>query len=755
MANVLVIGEKPSQVKTMAETLLGSHRVEQVAKQIYLRKGSWNGHEITFLPLIGHITNIDTPEEFGWNKVEPLEIVTNPNALVVKENPIFQKIITQLARQADEIWLATDPDSEGDNIAYEAYNIATRAKHGLKVLRVWNSSLTKREIIRAFNDLRQWEPHLALAVQGRRIIDAWVGFAGTREVTHAARKVLNLGKKVLSVGRVQLPTLKLIVDRDRERERFETKSKYNIMADLLDDSRQSIIISVKHDKSPFDDEKDVSSVLSKIKDATTGIIDDFIRRTTRTPSPQPLNTTDALSLLSQQLKIKADTAMEILATLYEEGYISYPRTDNRRFKDQFPHGQILNDLAKHSPFIPFLKRITDSRQVRNNGKKQGPEDHDPIHPTGNIPKAHGRIKQQHVKAWEIISRYYIGLFMPDLVMERGSVKVMIKDEMFSQDYQLTLDFGWTEAIEWKKPRDTTKFSFNKGQVINVGNIRSEEFKTKPPPPWSDSTLIRMLERLQIGTKSSRPEVINKLIERNYIIRKRRFYHSTPTGRSIIELFESIWPDLVTPAFTRMVEQKMDEVATKKAPFETMLEEMRTHYINLHKKLIAQLDRLQDLLTKTTSNSSLPVIKEKKGEDKKAATSNTITCPSCRAGILVERINSKTKEKFFGCSRYPTCTWTSPRKKVGDTFVPEKLTREIIGLCPQCAGSLTYKKVKKYRLIGCTNYPTCQQAYFLPEKGRITILKKKCNECQRRMISHVAPTGEKRTFCVTCNTKNNK
>ncbi len=747
MKKVLVIGEKPSQVKIMADTLLGQHRVEQVAKQIYMRIGQWNGYVLIFLPLIGHITEIDTSEEFGWNKVEPLEIVTNPKALITKENPTFKKIITQRAREVEELWLATDPDSEGDNIAWEAYNMAIRSNTSLRVRRVWNSSLTRREILRAFQDLRDWEPHLALAVQGRRIIDAWVGFAGTREVTRAARKVQNLGKNVLSVGRVQLPTLKLIVDRDRERTKFESKLKYNILADILDGGRKNVLISIKHEKSPFDNKEHVSKILINLEDATQGIIKDFSKKIVKLPPPQPLNTTDAISLLSQQLKVKADDALEILATLYEEGYISYPRTDNRRFKDQFPHDQILKDLKKHHAFVPFIERINDTSQVRTNGRKQGPEDHDPIHPTGNIPQVRGRLKQQHVKAWELISRHYIGLFMPDLQLERGVVKVLIRDEPFSQNYQVVVDFGWCEAIEWKKPRDTKAFHFEKGQSVPIGNLRPEEFKTKPPPPWSDSTLIKMLEKLQIGTKSSRPEVINKLINRGYITRKKRFYQATPTGHTIIELFESIWPDVVTPAFTRMVEQKMDEVATRKAQYETMLEEMRQHYITLHQKLLSQIDRLRELLSEAIKErSTIDVATKDHGTE---GSQQTFQCPQCKQGVLVERINSKTKEKFFGCSRYPNCTWTSPRKKIKNTYIPEKLAQEIVGPCPNCTGSLIYKKVKQYRLIGCNNYPTCKQAYFLPEKGRITILKKQCDQCKRRLVSHVSPPREKRVFCVEC------
>jgi DNA topoisomerase-1 len=757
MANkVLVIGEKPSQVKKISEILFTvNSSVEKVAERLYLRKGIFKGNELTFLPLIGHITTIDTQKEFGWGKCDPVEIVKNPNALVIKENRTFKRIITQQAKFADELWLATDPDSEGDNIAYEAYVMAIRANPTLKhnTRRVWNSSLTNSEILRSFQNLIPWELYLALAVQGRRLIDAWVGFAGTREVTGAARRVKIVeGKKILSVGRVQLPTLKLIVDRDRERSKFKTQLKYNILADILDNKRTQVLVTVKHEKSPFDDKKRVDVVLNNIQDSTVGRVIEFNRRTTNIPPPRPLNTTDALSLLSKELKIKADHAMTLLATLYENGFISYPRTDNRRFKDQFPHKPILLKLNNHPEYVPLIKLVKDTSQVRTNGRKKGPEDHDPIHPTGEIPNESSTIKKIHIKAWDYISRYYIGMFLPDLTQSRGFVRVQIKTEFFSQKYQLTIDEGWTTAISWRKPKETQKFSFKVDQLVQVKNIRRESFKTKPPPNWSDSKLIKQLENYKIGTKSSRPEIIKKLTIRNYIDRKKVSYVATPLGHSLIEVFENIWPEVVTPSFTRMVEQQMDEVATRKVKYEEMLNLLRNHYIQLHEKLLNQLPVLQKSLKNTSilqpeSNTS----KQKMKKLRKESTS----CPLCKEGVLLERFNTKTKQRFFGCSRFPTCRWTSPSRKTKDgNYVPSITSKKKIGSCTACEGMLFLKKIKEFRLIGCSNYPDCKSAYFLPKKGRLTVLKQECPSCKRKLISHsIRKTGQrkpkKEVYCVIC------
>ncbi len=763
MANkVLVIGEKPSQVKKISETLFTTHsKVEKVADRLYLRKGTFEEKELTFLPLIGHITTIDTLEEFGWGKCDPIEIVKNPNALFIKENPTFKRIITQQAKFADELWLATDPDSEGDNIAYEAYTMAIRVKPSLKnnTRRVWNSSLTNSEILRAFQNLISWELYLALAVQGRRQVDAWVGFAGTREITGAARRMkIVKGKNILSVGRVQLPTLKIIVDRDRERSKFESKIKYNILADILDDKRKKVLVTVKHEKSPFDDKSNVDLILNKIQDSKVGQISEFSLRTTKIPPPRPMNTTDALALLSKELNIKADHAMTLLTTLYENGFISYPRTDNRCFKDQFPHKTILFKLKKHPEYTSLINLVKETSQVRTNGRNKGPEDHDPIHPTGEIPSESKTIIKIHIKAWDLISLYYIGMFLPDLIQSRGFVRVQIKKEFFSQKYQLTIDEGWTTAISWRKPKETQKFSFKLGQIVQVNNIQRVSFRTKPPPNWSDSKLIKQLENYKIGTKSSRPEIIKKLTLRNYIDRKTNFYVATLLGHSIIQIFENIWPEVVTPSFTRMVEQQMDEVATKKVKYKEMLGLLRNHYIQLHKKLLNKIPELQNILKNAGMQLPGEIESNKSRQIMKKSLEDSTACPLCKEGVLMKRFNTKTKQYFFGCSRFPKCRWTSPSRKRNDgTFVPSITNKNKIGSCTSCEGFLFLKKVKKFNLVGCSNYPDCKVSYFLPKKGRLIVLKKECSSCKRKLISHSISKLElgkpkKDVYCVTCKNK---
>ena len=250
--------------------MLTSSSSVQEDTRIYSYQGTWRGthdtYEVKMIPLAGHIASIDTPAEFGWGKVDPIEIVKDPKALYFKEQTKFKKILNQNALNFDELYIATDPDSEGDNIGLEAFNILIRKNPKFKtnVKRIWNSSLTDIEIKRAFLATETaslgWDTRLGLSVQGRQIADAWLGFAGTREITHAARKVVSI--KVFSVGRVQLPTLKMIVDRDIEHESFIPKPLWNLNALLKANEAE---FTATHIKNPFNDDKILFIKRSKMK----------------------------------------------------------------------------------------------------------------------------------------------------------------------------------------------------------------------------------------------------------------------------------------------------------------------------------------------------------------------------------------------------------------------------------------------------------------------------------------------------------
>lgn len=664
MRKILVIGEKTSQVKKFASTLCTNYSNAKQASMVYSYTGQWKSshgelYEITFLPLSGHITTIDTPSGFGWNECSPIDIIQR-KALVIINNKKYISVLRRVIKNMQELWLATDPDAEGDNIAYEAFMIIEKdiTKNNIPIRRIWNASLTEKEIIRSFENPKEWTNNLALAVQGRRITDAWLGFAGTREITKAARRVTRV--KVLSVGRVQLPTLQLVVERDLQIENFKPQKRWKLIVDLQ--SKRGEPFTAEYLAGPFIEKEKATKILNIVKEQKDGLIDKIEKRVQTNKPPVPLNTTSAVSLICKIMGITANKALKLMEFLYQASLLSYPRTENRAFKDGFPHSTILKNLKEHTDYEEFIESIRDSKQVKVNGpRKAEEEDHDPIHPTGETAGI-GKLDGSQFQVWDILSRHYISLFMENQLIDRADIIILINNEKFWSKGSIVREIGWKKIIYWDKTSDKILPELNEGEKVELIETNLKEYETKPRPRWTDSQLIVAMERAKIGTKSSRPDIISKLESRNYLYRIKKQLISTDWGRILISTLKPIWPEIVTPQFTAYVEELMNEVAKGKNSYEKMIEELRTTYLELHKKLLTKIPEYQSLLKKSNLNMS-DSTKDGKNyskNNKKASFQNDSSsiCPRCKVGSRIKRQNRKTNESFWGCSQYPNCNWTA-------------------------------------------------------------------------------------------------
>ena len=593
MRHILVIGEKTSQVKKFASVLCGSFKSTKHGKYVFTYTGTWKGApqptNFTFLPLVGHISTIDTAKGYGWGECAPISIVADPQALEVKHTRKYVTILRKEIKGKNELWLALDPDSEGDNIALEVVTILKNQIKSTPVRRIWNASLTDKEIKRAFLNPKPWNDLLGLGVQGRRIIDAWLGFAGTREITRAARKVAKI--KVLSVGRVQLPTLFLIVQADLAHETFVIEDRFKLVADLETPEGE---YKATHHLGLVADRTIYDKLIPQLANKAARILD-IESNQQKIPPPFPHNTTAAVSLLSRVMKVKADTALSYMVELYNKGLLSYPRTENKKFADGFPHREIISKLAARPDLVPFIAAIKQTNQVRRNGPRKGvEEDHDPIHPTGEL-KELANVDAAHKKAWDILTRYYLSLFMEDHLIDQVNVTTMIDTEKFLTEGRTVSQDGWKEIQWWSSTKTTDLPHLTTTTPVVQNNLSIEQSKTKPPPRVRDSQLLLDMEKANIGTKSSRPDIIKKIEQRNYVQRHKQQLISTAWGRTLIASLAPIWPEVIRPQFTSHVEDLMDKVATGKKPYSAMIDQLRKEYLSLHKELFPKLSQYRKLL----------------------------------------------------------------------------------------------------------------------------------------------------------------
>ncbi len=589
MKNVLVVGEKTSQVKKFAETLCGSYKPTKLAKYIYSYQGIWYKSSkeifnITFFPLSGHITYLDTPKGFGWNECKPIEVIQNLNSLKVYNKRPYVSLLNKTLDGNEELWLATDPDAEGDNIAYEVMGILKKnlTKNKITVRRIWNSSLTNKDIQASFANPREWVENLALAIQVRRIIDALLGFAGTRELTQAARRRANV--KVISIGRVQLPTLNLIVQRDFEHETFKSKQLWGLAAIVLDGANS---VKFTHILGNIHEREKIVDIQSKLAEVSTGVITSVTKNEKKVKPPEPMNTNSALVLLSKVLKKTAKQAMEIIERLYELELISYPRTENTKFSEEFPHHEILNNLSN----IQILQqKVTQIKNpiVRNNGRKRDKEDHDPIHPTGSL-KNIIKLNDMELGAWKIITFYYLSLFFPDSSSLNYALVLDIQGEKFTANFRKVLALGWRELHFWSSVKAGIEVSFQEKEEVRIKEIIVTETKTEPPKRLTDGQLLLKMEKQNIGTKSSRAEIINLLVQRGYVKREKSQIKSELLGRALIVSLTSIWDEILSGGFTSVVEEQANEIIAQNSSFNEILAKLRQKCVENHMKLINRID----------------------------------------------------------------------------------------------------------------------------------------------------------------------
>ena len=315
---------------------------------------------------------------------------------------------------------------------------------------------------------------------------------------------------------------------------------------------------------------------------------------------------------------------------------------------------------------------------------------------------------------------------------------------------------WTEAIYWQKTEEELLTTINKGDKLPITKIEKIATQTRPKPRLNDATILKQMERLGLGTKSSRPSILEKLVERGYIIRNKTQIISQASGRTLITVLNPIWPDIVTNTFTKNVETKMDEVATGKTQYNIMLDQLKQQYIHLHLLLIQNLPNFvtslasidpsllgSNLQLKFTNKTTSKTIKTKKSESAQVISTpeDLGICPKCQEGKIIKRINRTTNSEFLGCSRYPTCKWTqslaatqqptetkntSPSQNSETPRNTNKLNSSITNpskkistnvsstdeslVCPSCKeGKLLLRtnKASGQEFMGCSRYPTCK------------------------------------------------
>lgn len=676
----------------------------------------------------------------GW-KVESLPYLTW--APIIK-NPAEKEIIRvlkNLAKKADSVVIATDFDREGELIGSDALSCVREVAPDVPVSRARYSALIKGEVTEAFNNLVELDQNLADAGESRQYIDLIWGAVLTRYLTLA--KFGGFGN-VRSAGRVQTPTLALVVERERERMAFVPEDYWQIRGMA---AAKGADFKISHATARFTDKDAAQTAFGHVDGVAVGTVTDVAKRSRKQQPPVPFNTTSLQAAAAAEGISPAHT-MRIAESLYMSGLISYPRVDNTVYPRSLDLEGIVKGLAANSPALaPVCKKVLAGPMKPTRGKTET-TDHPPIHPTGQGDPT--TLDGGQLKLYNLIARRFLATLMGPATIENTKVSIDVAGEPFAASGDVLVDAGFREAYPYGLKRDEQLPALDAGDVVDVHDVNLEAKQTEPPARYSQGKLVQEMEKRGLGTKSTRASIIERLYQVRYL--KNDPIEPSQLGMAIVDALSQFAPRITTPEMTAELDEDMTHVAEG--------QDTQTHVVDHSRALLAgMLDNLiehKDDLGEAIS-------------DAVTADARVGACPKCGKDLVMKQ-SAKTRGSFIGCMGWPDCDVTYPvpsgvkvsplegdaavcpecgaprikcqpfRQKAYEQCVNPKCPTNYepdlkVGECSVCAeagrhGDLIAHKSEKSgkRFIRCSNYEECGVSYPLPARGKLEATGEVCEHC---------------------------
>jgi DNA topoisomerase-1 len=668
MTSRLVVVESPAKAKTIKK---------------YLGKGyqvlASYGHVRDLLPKEGAV---DTENDFAMKYV------------VIDKNAHHVKAIADNLKKYDELILATDPDREGEAIAFHIAELMSE-KGLLKkksVRRVVFHEITKGAINEAMLNSRDLSMDLVNAQQARRALDYLVGFNLSPTLW---RKV----RPGLSAGRVQSPALRMIVERELEIESFEKKEYWSIEADLLKDEQPFAAKLVELDETKLKqfsitDEKTAMAAIATLNKASKGTLTvKQIEKKKRKRNPSaPFTTSTLQQEASRKLGFGASRTMRVAQQLYEGidigegsvGLISYMRTDSVNL------AQVAIDEIRETIEARYgSDALPKTPHMYKTKAKNAQEAHEAIRPTSvaiHPDEIKHALSPDQYKLYNLIWKRTIACQMIPATIDTVAVELSCTDKhLFRANGSTISDPGFLQVYEEglddnaKKEGDGKLLPILKeGDVLPIGEIRGEQHFTEPPPRYSEATLVKTLEEYGIGRPSTYAAIISTLQHREYAILENKRFHPTDVGRVVNRFLTTYFTQYVDYSFTANLEDELDAISRGEKEWRPVLKEFWTPFIALVKEVQETVQR-KDVTQEPTDEK----------------------CPQCGAPLS---IRLGRRGRFIGCTSYPECDYT---RSLGESSDAPQVQIVEDRKCPDCNNDLQIKKGKYGKFIGCSNYPECK------------------------------------------------
>ena len=615
----LIVAEKNISAERIAHILAGKGKVA-TRKETGISTYSFD--DTVVVGLKGHVVEVDfVPGYDDWRSKEntPRSLIDAGTVKVPTEKKIVATL-QKLAKKAGEVVIATDFDTEGELIGKEAVDLIRAVNPRVPVKRARFSAITPQEIHGAFSDLKELDTALAAAGEARQVIDLVWGASLTRFISIAARRG---GKNILSVGRVQSPTLAMIVDREKEIEAFVPEKYWTLQ---LTSEKAGEEFTARHATARFTVQAEAEAARDRTKPPL--LVREVKEGEKVDRPPAPFDTTGFL-VAAGRLGFSASNAMRVAEDLYMNGFISYPRTDNTVYPKSLGLESILA-ILKGSAFAGEAAWVRENRRKEPTRGKKFSTDHPPIHPTGAAHRE--QLGEERWRVYELVVRRFLATLSPDAVWKTVRCTMEAGGEPYLANGARLVVPGWRKVYTYQEAEDHVLPPLAAGDRLPVKEVLLEEKETQPPARYTQSRLIQRMEELGLGTKSTRHEVIAKLLGRRYV--EGNPLRPTPVGRGVIESLEDHADAITKPEMTRTLEADMQEIKVRNRTKEFVIGESRD-----------MLHRVFDALEVHGEEIGREIM-DRADEERVVGP-----CPACGGDL---RILSAGQSQFIGCGRYPAC-----------------------------------------------------------------------------------------------------
>jgi DNA topoisomerase-1 len=634
----LLIVESPAKAKTISKYLDGQYTV----------KAS-----------IGHIRDLPKSNKSAID----IEAGFVPRYEI---SPGKEKVVSEikkLAAASEEVLLATDPDREGEAIAW---HVAEACKIR-KPKRVVFHEITKKAVQDAIQHPRTIDQDLRKAQEARRVLDRLVGY----DLSGLIWKKLRYG---LSAGRVQSPALRILAEREREIRAFKPEDFWVISADVESLRKERFTLVCSEEPKT---EKRAEEILALAKKEGWVVLG--VKETEAKRSPRPPFTTSTLQqAASSRLGFSPSNTMRIAQKLYESGLITYMRTDSTNLSDE-ARTAILTEVEQQ-----YGKEFVASRHFKTTSKN-AQEAHEAIRPT-NISLRNAGATPEQKRLYRLVWQRAVASQMSDAKLLRTKIVASTKSQSvpeFSVNGSRVLFPGWLKADPESRAEDVELPKVAEGEALNLLDIHSEHKQTEPPRRYSEAGLVKELEKRGIGRPSTYASIIKTLYDRGYTEKEGKALRVTDTGEIVSEFLEKHFTDIVSDTFTADMEQELDDISNGKREY---VETLRSFYIPFSKEV-----KSKEKIEKISTIEDAP-------ED--------ITCPVCGGPMVVKLARTG---KFYSCAKFPECS--GARTLEGKELEGPKETGED---CPKCGSKLVEREGRYGKFVACSNYPKCK--YVKKEEG---------------------------------------